>query len=108
MITMSLNGIFCRITGLCGILKFARSEKNGEIPPGKLRQCVPIDLIRNDIFVMCDKKRGYLFAVLEKLIWDNFLSRLFLRKLKFLPSILGTLSTFLVIKYGLGLQNLVK
>ena len=52
-------------------------------------------------------KTGYAFVVVEKLFWVKFLPCLFFGKLKYLPSIAVTLSTFSLKKSGLGFQNTV-
>ena len=60
------------------------------------------------MFLNCVKKyKGYVFAVVEKIIQEIFLPRLFFGKPKYLPSILGTLTTILVNKCGLDLKELV-
>ena len=51
------------------------------------------------------KNTRYSFAGVEKLLRETFLSCLFFRKSISLPPIVGTLSTILVKKAGLGLQN---
>ena len=51
---------------------------------------------------------GYEFAGVEKLLQETFLPRLFFGKSKFIPSVVGTLSTMPVKKYRPGLQNPVK
>ena len=48
---------------------------------------------------------GDAFAGVEKIIWENFLLRLFFGKTKLLLLIIGDLSTMLVKKFGLGLLN---
>ena len=53
------------------------------------------------------KNMGYVFAGVKKVIWENFLPRLFFGKSKSLPSIVGTLSTMPVNKSVLDLQKLV-
>ena len=53
------------------------------------------------------KNKRYSFTGVEKLPRETFLPCLFFRKYKYLPSIVGTLSKFLVKKSGLGLQNSV-
>ena len=47
---------------------------------------------------------GYAFAVVEKLLQETFLPRLFLVKYKSLPPIVVTLSTMEIKKSGIGLQ----
>ena len=51
------------------------------------------------------KNMRYAFTGVDKLLQETFLPGLFLIKPKSLPSIVGTLSTFPVKKYGPGLQN---
>ena len=58
-------------------------------------------------FKRVTKDTGYMFAGVEKLLWVKMLPRLFFRKLKPLPPIVGTLSTIPVNKSDLGLQYLV-
>ena len=48
------------------------------------------------------------FTGMGKALWENFLPCLFFGKSKTLPQIIGYLSTFLVKKSVLGLQNSVK
>ena len=52
-------------------------------------------------------KTGYAFLVVEKLLGGIFLPCFFFGKLKYLPSIAVTLSTFPLKKSGLGFQNTV-
>ena len=45
------------------------------------------------------------FAGMDKLLWEIFLPRHFFRKPKYLPTIVGNLSTTTINKDGPGLQN---
>ena len=53
------------------------------------------------------KYMGRMFTGLENILRETFLPHLFFVKSKSLPHILGTLSTMLVNKSGLGLQDSV-
>ena len=53
------------------------------------------------------KDMGQAFMGLEKVMLENVLSHLFFGRLKTLPPVVGTLSTFLVNKSKMGLQNSV-
>ena len=51
------------------------------------------------------KDTGCVFAVVEKLLQETFLNSLFFVNSKYLPPIVGTLSTMSFSKYVLGLQE---
>ena len=51
------------------------------------------------------KKMGHAFTGLEKLLWETFLPRLFFCKSKYIPPIVGTLSTIPVKRSGLDLPK---
>ena len=51
------------------------------------------------------KDMGQAFAVMEKILWETFLLRLFFGKPKTFPAIVGTLSTFPVKKTRLGINK---
>ena len=53
------------------------------------------------------KENGYAFVGVEKLLWGTFLPCLFFGESKYLPPIVGTLSTMPVNKSNLGIQDLV-
>ena len=60
-----------------------------------------------DIFATQDKKYGTSVCGIGKALRETFLTRILSEKSKTLPPVVGTLSTFLVNKSGLDLQNLV-
>ena len=79
-------------------------QNGGEILPGELRRgglCNPIGI---DIFETRDKRHGTGVRGSGENSLGNFLPRLFFRKYKSIPYIMGTLSMMPVNKYGLGLQ----
>ena len=53
------------------------------------------------------KDTGYALEGVDNILWGTFLTCLFFGKLKYLPPIVGNLSTMPVNKFDLGLQDMV-
>ena len=73
--------------------KIVQSPKQWGKSPGELRCGGLCNTIIMDIFATCEKDTGYTFMGVWKILWENFMSRLFFGKYKALPLIVGTLST---------------
>ena len=89
-------------------MEYWHNKKNGrEIPPRKLCCGGTCDPIKVDIFTTCHKRYRIQVCRHREAYSGNLFPQLFFVKSKSLTPIIGILSTMLVNKAGLGLQNTV-
>ena len=80
-------------------------QNRGEITSGDLPHGVTRDTIREDISTTRHLGHRGEFSGVENMIWETFLPHIFSGKTKSLSPIVGSLSTILFKKSGLGLLN---